>query len=184
MKTHKWFTLIELMVGITVIGILALGWMRLDFNKISDAQYIRIFTGKIISLYETTRNNMLIGRSIDTAGTTPSIWKIEIPIWSGKTLTTSYSTWGVYINYTAWTHVYKSSEWISKINCYTSAGTNTNTITSGTWIILITKDTISFSGTTICDTISTKKIILETFYHSNTGSIEISGLSGIVTSSY
>lgn len=184
MKNLKWFTLIELMVGITVIGILALGWMKLNFNKISDAQYIRIFTGKIISLYETTRNNMLIGRSINTAGTTPSIWKIEIPIWSGKTLTTSYSTWGVYIDYSLGKYVYKAAEWISKINCYTATWTTIGTTTSGTWVILITKDTISFSGTTTCDTISTKKIILETFYHSNTGTIEISGLSGIVTSSY
>lgn len=183
-KNHLWFTLIELMMAIAVIWIIAIWWMRMDFNKISDSQYLRIFTGKITSLYETTRNNMLIGRSINAAGTTPSTWKIEIPIWSGKTLTTSYSTWWLYTNYAEWGYAFKPAEWISKIYCYTSTGTTLTSITAWTWVILINKDTISFSGTTTCDTTTTKRIVLETLYHSNTGTIEINGLSGIITSTY
>lgn len=162
--------------------------MKINFNKISDAQYIRIFNGKIISAYETIRNNMIIGRSINSGWTLPTSWKIEIPIWTGKTLNSSYSVGGSYTNYPEVTFSFKAAEWISKIHCYTSIGTITNSISSWTWVIFINKDIISFSGTTDgvtpCNTTSTKRIILETKYHGNTGSIEINGLSWVVTSSY
>lgn len=180
-----WFTLIELMVAITIIAIIAASWSRMNFNEISDSQYLRIFSWKITWIYETTRNNMLIGRTINTSWNIATSWKIEIPTWSWKTLQTYFSTGWVYQNYSEWNYTYKWAEWIARINCYTATGTTASASTNTwTWIVIINYDSISFSWTTSCDTTTTKKLIFETFYHNHTWTLEINWLNWLTLSTY
>lgn len=75
---YSGFTLIELMVAITLITILAIGITNIDLSSYSQKQEWEIENNKIISLYETLRNNALFGKWIDTNTTASDAWKLTV----------------------------------------------------------------------------------------------------------
>jgi len=65
-KNNKAFTLIELIVWITIMWILAFAISNIDFNRLSNKQKLELFAWKIKTTYETVRNNSLAWRWIWT----------------------------------------------------------------------------------------------------------------------
>ena len=86
-RTLLAYTLVELLVVIAIIGIIAISVVQFDFNRLSQKQEIAIEVSKIINIFEETRNNALIWRSVLIGPTleTPASWNIEISdSWSGN----------------------------------------------------------------------------------------------------
>jgi len=71
-KNNKAFTLIELIVWITIMWILAFAISNIDFNRLSNKQKLELFAWKIKTTYETIRNNSLAWRWIWTNLEIPS----------------------------------------------------------------------------------------------------------------
>lgn len=93
-KKTGWFTLIELMVWISIITIIIIASSKIDFNKMSDRQKANIFASNIRSDIETVKNYALIWKWIGTGLTVPDEWKISISTNNSWTLETSYlSLW-------------------------------------------------------------------------------------------
>ncbi len=76
-KNKSAFTLIELVVWITILWILAFSVANIDFNRLSNKQKLDIFANKIKTSYETIRNNALSWKWIWTDLTVPSKWAIS-----------------------------------------------------------------------------------------------------------
>lgn len=77
-KKHLAFTLVEILVVITMIGILAIWLSRINFNRLSDVQKIAIETTKITSIIEEVRNNALIWRWVWVNLITPDNWRVVV----------------------------------------------------------------------------------------------------------
>ncbi|MBB1564907.1 hypothetical protein HG430_002600 [Candidatus Gracilibacteria bacterium] len=80
-KIKNAFTIIELVVVITLIIIIVFGLNSLNFGKLSDLQKSDIFSNKIIGELENVRNDALVGKGIlDSTEKFTSIqkWKVEI----------------------------------------------------------------------------------------------------------
>lgn len=114
-KKYLAFTLIEILVWMALIGVIAIGISRLNFNRLSDMQRIEIETTAISSILEETRNNALIWRWVWTNFTTPSEWKIIINNSTPQgTVVSQYNTsW--YTSYRNWAAV--SPFTIREIRC-------------------------------------------------------------------
>ena len=94
-KKLKAFTLIEMIIVLLIIGILSIWITNINFNKISWKQKLETFTNKLVSNFETVRNNALLWKWIWTDLSVPEKWKIEIWAWW---LLISYYSWS-WINY-------------------------------------------------------------------------------------
>jgi prepilin-type N-terminal cleavage/methylation domain-containing protein len=88
------FTLIELMVAITIISILALWIMNIDFNKLSNRQKLEIYTNNIKTNIENTRNKALLWKAVLSWATLeiPNKWQIDFSkSWSWTIITKAIS---------------------------------------------------------------------------------------------
>lgn len=90
-KILEAFTLVELLVAITVVTVIILGVSQMDFNRLSQRQKIDVELIEIISLIEEVRNNSLIGKWVWTSLQTPSDWRV--------TIENSTSSWSVLAQY-------------------------------------------------------------------------------------
>ncbi len=63
LRKTKAFTLIELMVVISILAILIIGASNINFNRINKDQELDLFVNKIITDIETLRNDELMGRA-------------------------------------------------------------------------------------------------------------------------
>lgn len=135
-KSAKAFTLMEILVGISIISIMAIGISQINLNRLSDRQKLDIELSKITSLIEETRNNALIGRWVGTNLVTPDSWNINISNNSSSgTLNISHYSWWTNINYKNYTIQKPFS--IMEISCrnidWVSTGTGNNILIWYTW---------------------------------------------------
>jgi len=114
---NKAFTLIELIVWITIIWILAFAISNMDFNRLSSSQKLDIFAWKIRSTYENIRNNALAGKWIWTNLVIPKYWKLNISKNNSWTITTEAYDNSDNIIYTWSLFVPKDYE-INSIKCW------------------------------------------------------------------
>ncbi len=146
--TKKWikaFTLVELMMTITIILIIATNLNTLKLNEINNRQKINIFTNKIITNIETLRNNSLIWRWVDWNLNTPYLTKITLTTsWSWK-LIVEYNTWASLplINNTEYSIIPEKPYSIDKIECLKID--DTSDWATSSWIISIIWDKLSLS---------------------------------------
>jgi hypothetical protein len=108
-KNNKAFTLLELLIIITITWIIALWINNMSIGRIADAQKIWIFQNKIRSNIETAINYSLIWKAIDSNMAVPKFWKININSdnnWSW--------TWSVNVSFWSWT--YQSYKWLTIIS--------------------------------------------------------------------
>ncbi|MDD2907092.1 MAG: hypothetical protein PHH98_00480 [Candidatus Gracilibacteria bacterium] len=177
-KNINAITVMELLVAITVIGILAIGALNVNFKYTSDKQKLEIFTNKITSEIERIRNNSLIGKGIGINLIVPPEWKIEFNNgWNGTSsgnIITSYS----------------GATWIQENVIIIDKGFGINNIScldvNGNAIILNTTETgtIIFEGGKYklsgdCPN-NYSNIEIENTYNGNTGSINFDVVSGLI----
>ena len=133
LKRHIAFTLVELMVWITLIGILIVWTSNIDFNRLNSKQNLEIFTNNLKNNIEKIRNNSLSGKWILSNSYVPEKWKIEYSTSNSWTIISSTYNW------TDWTK-YEENNFlngynISKINCLQINKTVDEDISSSTWTI-------------------------------------------------
>jgi len=143
-KNFNAFTLIELMVVISIIAILILGSNFLSFNKVSNKQKLETKIIRINSHFEEIRNNALLWKWIWTNLFVPKKYKIEFSTTWSWVIKNTYLSWGNYLDYTLFDkniHFSDKFDSISKISCLKLDWTETSNIFSDstiwTWIILI-----------------------------------------------
>lgn len=76
MTSFSGFTLAELLVVMSIIGILALWISNINFSRLSQKQQISIESIKIINLVEEARNNALIWKWVGISLITPESWSV------------------------------------------------------------------------------------------------------------
>ncbi|MCD5374911.1 prepilin-type N-terminal cleavage/methylation domain-containing protein [Candidatus Gracilibacteria bacterium] len=84
------FTLMEILVVISILGILAIGIAQVDFSRLSQNQRIQIEATKILNIVEEVRNNALIGRGVGVDLNTPDSWSVVFENDSSSGSVTSY----------------------------------------------------------------------------------------------
>lgn len=174
-KNNKAFTIIELLIAITVITIVTLGWSNIQFRSISNKQSLEISTNKIISEIERIRNNSLIWKGIWINIDVPKMWRIDF--------STSWS-WAIKTNYTNdWTNwiidnsmtIDKFS--INKVKCINVNWIETNLNNTQTWSIFF--EWWKYKLWSDCNTLNSS-IMIETFYKWHTKNIEFDIISWII----
>lgn len=88
---NKGFTLIEILVWITIMWIVSFWIINLYTNQNSDKQKLNIFTNKIIWKLDTTKNYSLVWKWIWINLETPKHFMVEISTWNY--LKTYFNTW-------------------------------------------------------------------------------------------
>jgi len=92
-KNNNAFTLIELMIWITILWILALAISNIDFNRLSNSQKLDIFAWKIKNSYETIRNNALSWKWIWPNLVVPDKWTIDFSKSNSWTILSKAYSW-------------------------------------------------------------------------------------------
>lgn len=105
----KAFTLVELLVWITILIIIALSIGNVNFISMSDKQKLESFNNKIISEIESIRNDALIWKWMWNNILAPLSWKIDF---------SKNGWWSIQSSYYDWTN------WILKENISIPANTN------------------------------------------------------------
>ena len=115
-KIKKAFTLIELMISISIIGIILLSTTSIDYNRLSQTQQLEIFTNNIKSNFEKIRNNSLSWKWIWVNLDIPKRWKIDY--WNTGSWIIQISTY----NWTIWSPNesidFDNIFYISQIKCW------------------------------------------------------------------
>lgn len=112
-KVNKAFTLIEILVVISMIMILLVWLSKIDLSKWQNQQKSLSFSNKIKIPLETTITNALIWKWVGSDLMVPKSWKIEI--W--KYATAMWWTWVLNIYYQTW-RIYQLNEAISSDKYY------------------------------------------------------------------
>jgi len=123
-KKTQWFTLIELLITIAIITILFWAANQLNFNRIGNNERIQIFNTKILSHYETIRNNALLWKWVNTDLFTPDSWKILYNSSGSWSITTQYLSGATWVNYTTINPTIPGNHSITDIHCLNLAWTN------------------------------------------------------------
>ncbi|NUJ97198.1 prepilin-type N-terminal cleavage/methylation domain-containing protein [Candidatus Gracilibacteria bacterium] len=178
MKNNKFgFTLVEILVVIAIIGILALGFSRINYKAISDRQMGIIFTNRIVSILETIRNNSLLGKGIP-GGEIPSSRTIDIPYGTGKTIITSYeNSGGIVVVNNEFSLPLGMGEEIRRITCrnFGSGSISENITTTGS--IKFEKEEVKIFG---CSDDSFRILELRTKYRDFEKTIIINSINGVI----
>lgn len=128
------FSLIELLVWMSIITIVILWSSNLWFKNMSDRQKLEIFNNKIIWEIEEVRNNSLIWKWFWVNLTVPLEWKIDF---------SRNNSWIVKTSYTNdWTNRIEKNNLdiddlmnISSISCKSVSGTTNTLSATQTWTI-------------------------------------------------
>ncbi len=170
------FTLIELMVWITVIGIMAFWISQFNFSRLSQKQKIDIELIKIVNIFEEIRNNALVWKWVGVNLDTPSSWRLQISTsWSWQ-IRSAYniSWWNTY--WASWDTPFPF--WITQIQCGNLDYSSTGAL-NGTWTFTFINNTIDFSGTN-CNNAAYKRIYITYWLGNLLKTIAINTLSGVI----
>lgn len=153
------FTLIELIVWITIIIILLLWTTQIDFNRLSQKQELEILTNNIKSNFEILRNNSLSWKWIWTSLIVPDSWMFEISNSNSWTVANSYLSWGTWYNYENQL-IFKNWLYISWLKCLELDKTlDDDLLSTWTWWIIFKWWNLTLTWS--CNTISEDAKILE-----------------------
>lgn len=172
-KKTQWFTLIELLITIAIITILFWAANQLDFNRIGNNERIQIFNTKILSHYETIRNNALLWKWIDTTIEVPDKWKIEYSITGSWVINSQYST-GSWIDFNEYTPNIPEKYSIENIACFDLDGN----VADNNWPqaeIIFDWNDISLNGTCLT---SARILQFETHFLGHVQTFRINVLNG------
>lgn len=123
-KNNLWFTLIELIVVISLIGILFITSTRMNFNINIDSQKSWSFTNEVFTKIETVRNNSLLWKWLPdwTNMIHPDEWILDFSTWTTTSWTASllYLSWWNLLNYNDFKINFIDNNYskISKLTCY------------------------------------------------------------------
>lgn len=137
--SKKAFTLIEILVWMSIIWVIVLTSRNIAFKNMSDNQKIEIFNNKIISEIEKVRNDSLIWKSIWASLNIPQAWKIDFSRNSWWRILTSYTMdWSTWIQTNSIPIENLSN--INDISCINVDNSlTTNLSTTQTWSIIFEK---------------------------------------------
>lgn len=177
-KNKKAFTLIEILIVITIIWILVMWFSNINLNTISDKQRAESFLNKVKNNIETVKNNALIWRWIWTDLFVPKQWKIEVSNnWNWK-LSTSYYDWTNWHNYSEYSLIPEINYSIKNIEC---ADFSWNTWSldgwTNTWTIIITWWNLELSW---CDDTDYKNIRITTSFRQIDKTFELNTISWVI----
>jgi len=173
-----WFTLIELMVAIAIIGIIALSSTSLNFNKLSNGEKLKINNNKIVSTIETIRNNSLMWRWIWINLINPKYWRIDFTKTGSWKMLVSYNSWWLDISLPEKNIIFNNWYYIYSITCSNLSWSFNNNTSS--WVLFISWDNITWSWTIWCNDTRTKKLEIITWYRNLTWSILINTVSWLI----
>ena len=116
-KINKnWFTIVELLVWIALIGIIILWATSIDYNRLNNKQKLEIFTNQIKSNFERVRNNSLAWKWIWANLEIPDKWTIEYSKSNSWTIVSNSYTW---TNITEFENIlFQNGFYISSIKCW------------------------------------------------------------------
>lgn len=177
------FTLIELMVVISIIAILILGSNFLSFNNISNKEKLNTKIIQINSQIETIRNNALLWKWIWTNLIVPKKYKIDFSTNGSGQILYSYLSWATYQKYNLFDKKIDFSnqfESISEINCLKLdwwTWSNSPLQNTETWTIFIEGANMTLSWN--CDT-NTKILDLTIKRKQDTKKIQINTLNWLI----
>lgn len=182
-KNNNAFTLIELMIVITIIALIAVTIWKFNFKKATNKQKILNYQTKIINNIKTLKNNALIWKSIDVVNNNPIVpqkWKIEFLTWSATQkgwIITSYLSWWTWHKKNEQSFTFEKWFFINDINCESIWDSSTWTLNS-TWTLIIEWSNLTISWCTD----SNKQILnFETKYKSEVKNFSINSISWIIT---
>ncbi len=163
------FTLIEVLVVISIIAVMAVGVSNINWNRLTDKQKVTILKNRVISDIETIRNNALFGKWVTVDLIVPEQWNIAI---SNNQIDISYLSWATDIPYK--TIAIGTPERIKTIYCWD----DTTDIVSGPAELIFRWSEVSF-GSSTC--VWENVLSLDLDYKQNfTESIEINSVSGLI----
>jgi len=178
-KSSHWFTLVELVVVITLIGILIVWASNINFNPQIDRQNAEMFTNNVFTNIETIRNNSLLGKWIWSWAilTHPKKWTVNI---------NSNATGSIYATYTSGSIRPVESFSVDFINQYSKIAElkcesidGVNSSTGNSIQIDFSWNTLSFTGNTWCT--SDKKILkIKTQYKNFDKTIKINSITWLI----
>lgn len=130
-KNKKWFSLIELIVVISMISIIWIAAWKINFNKLIDNQNSLMFSNDIYSNIEKVRNNSLLWKWVSswTLIQYPEKWLVKIwTWWTNWTISWFFSTWWILTNYNEFkVNFINANAKINKLTCYNITKNNPNT---------------------------------------------------------
>jgi len=178
---YFWFTLIEILVAIAIVAIIALSSTKFNFNNVSNKQKLKTFNNNIVSNIEIIRNNSLMWRGVWTSLIIPKSWRIDFSkSWSWKILV-SYSSW--WTDYPEKNIVFNWGYYLNTINCFKINDKLLDTFTWSTlwtWTLIVSWNSITWSGSSLCDDITNKKIEIITWFKNFTWSILINTVNWLI----
>ena len=141
------FTLVEIVVVVSLLAFLVIFWANLNFSRLTQKQETSIETQKIKSIFDEVRNAAYFGRAVGANNNIiPTSWRIQISRSASGTLQSSYLSGSTWISYGKnWSA--KTPYEIRSIGCKNLTGTLTWAVTgNNTGTLLLTGSQLSFSG--------------------------------------
>ena len=170
---NKAFTLIELLVVITIIIIMVTLWSRMSLSNIGTKEKMLIFNNKIISHYETIRNNALLWKWIDSDIWVPEAWRIN---YSENNITVDYLIWSIWTRKTDATITPEEKFSIKNISCYKIDNTSDREWNAS---VIINWGNVTLSWS--CDPAQQDRVLkFDTNFLSHTWSFTINSLNWLI----
>lgn len=144
-KIFSGYTLVEIIVVISIIGIVIFAMGNFNFTRLTQKQQTSIENIKIKSIFEEVRNNHTYGRAILSGSLVPLAWNIDVSTaWSGRVISE-------YLSGSTWVNFQRSWNtsppiFLSSVICKNLTGTISGTLT-GTGKITFSGSEINISGT-------------------------------------
>lgn len=167
------FTLIEIIIVVTIIGLLALISTQTSIFQVWIKQQSEIESNKIINGFEVVRNNALLWKAIWAQVELPSQWKITFDT-NANTTTTQYFTWSwnTYKDIT-----FKPGFSIDEIYCGDQIESSTGGLLGQTFDIQMDSKNLSFSW---CLDTDYNKVFIKTNFQWFSNTIWINGLNRLI----
>lgn len=143
---NKAFTLVEILVIITIIAIIIIWSNSMNFNKWRDREELELLKNSVVSKFETVRNNSMMWKWVWTDLDHPTQVKITFSTWS-DIMKTEYNTWTLTTNWLNDSESYINDttlvKSISKISCLKIDDTPIINVSS--WVVLIEWDKLTLT---------------------------------------
>lgn len=123
-KKKVWFTLIEIMVVISLIMIITTWLANINFWQSADKQRTALLNNNIYTIIDNVKNNSLLWRAVTTNQIVPEEWRVNISTTNSWTINTFYLSWSEWINIESLNFETDILEYISDIKCYNIDWTN------------------------------------------------------------